>query len=267
MLSVDMLHVREESVAAGDRIARLLRRRAEAFDRLARRAHRRLEPTVVHDLRVLLRRIRAAVWVARRIAAVPRGLRGELRRLGRALGERRLLDVAVADAAAFGLDADPVRVRREEAGRAVAKLLRPGRRAAVAALLRAASEAAAQAGRDEPLPRHSGGSGRAGGLGEGLAGRAARLEEALRRAPAGKREMHALRIEAKKARYVLEAIGRDGEILHPLQQRIGRAHDLEVLQKLLGPDEAAAREERRASTAARRMMRKAVARAVQELTP
>jgi len=77
--------------------------------------------------------------------------------------------------------------------------------------------------------------------------------------------MHELRIEAKKARYVLDAVGRMGGFLKPLQDRLGRAHDLEVLQARLGRSARAARDEKRERAAARRIMRGLVARARREL--
>jgi CHAD domain-containing protein len=250
-----MIHVRAESdaVAAAERVEQLLRRQAARFDRLARRVHRRMSTPDVHDLRVLVRRIRGSAWIVRQIAPAPavQVLRRTLRRVGRALGERRLTDVAIADATAYGLGAAPLEARREAAGAAVVAHLGTARRAAVLALMREAGDVLAR------RPRRR--------LADALARRASRLEKACRRAPEGKRRMHELRIEAKKARYVLEALGRPSEVVKPLQLRLGRAHDLEVLQELLGASRRAARDERRARALARRIMRRVVARAAEEL--
>lgn len=238
---------------ARDRLARLLRRQAQRFDRLGRRTYRQLDATGVHDLRVLVRRIRAAVWVAGQLTsrASLRALRRSLRRLGRALGGRRMLDVMSEDAARYGLDGSALGGRLAEAGQGVSKLLRPARRAALVAMMRAA---------EGLLDRATGGR-----LAEGLAQKVRRLGAACERAPEGKREMHALRIELKKARYVLESLGRRSEFIKPLQTRLGRSHDLEVLQETLGQSEKAARDERRERAAARRMMKRIVATAVREL--
>src|SRR5262245_34375636 len=87
------LLLRRESIAA------LLRRQAASFDRIARLASSRLTSDRVHDLRVLTRRMRAAVsvglqgWPGRAL----RRLRRLLRRTGRSLGARRSLDVAAED--------------------------------------------------------------------------------------------------------------------------------------------------------------------------
>ncbi len=241
--------------AARSRVVRVLRRQGDRFTRLARRAHRDMTPCVVHDLRVLLRRIRAAVWIARRLAPITkfRDLRRKLRLMGRALGARRMLDVLLVDARTYGLDAKALDGRREEAARVVRKLLRAARRAEIEGLLRDARETVDRA-KDNVLA-------------DALADRARRLEGALERAPAGKQEMHALRVEAKKSRYVLELLGRPSEFVKPLQERLGRAHDLEVLQQHFGGNEKANRAEDRERAAGQRMMKRVVARAVRELAP
>jgi CHAD domain-containing protein len=93
------------------------------------------------------------------------------------------------------------------------------------------------------------------------------LRTALKRAPRGKVEMHELRIEAKKTRYLLDTLagpGR-GSFLKGLQDRLGRAHDLEVLQARLGPVLRAELDEARERSAAGRIMSGVVARALREL--
>jgi CHAD domain-containing protein len=102
-------------------------------------------------------------------------------------------------------------------------------------------------------------------LAAGLARRRDGLRAALKAAPRGKEELHRLRLEAKKMRYVLDALSLRGAVLRELQGHLGRAHDLEVLQQLLGDHPGAARDEARARDAALRVMRSAVARAEGEL--
>jgi len=234
-----------------ERVGRLLRSQAQLFDLHARRAALRLTPDGVHDLRVLLRRIRAAVWIVARLGAAGdvRGLRRSLRRLGRALGERRLLDVAADDATAYGLDTAPLAQERERTGRAILKQLRPDRRAKLVARLRAAAAV---------MPAGD-------GLPAALAARARRLESALARAHRSARDMHLLRIELKKARYILEALDRDAAFIKPLQDAIGRAHDLDVMQQLVGRHPRAEQDRRRADRRSRARMKRVVARAAAEL--
>ncbi len=215
-------------------VSRLLADGAERFLELARRVRATLEVEAIHDLRVLTRRLRAWAWLGQRLA--PRGafagLRRDLRRVGRKLGARRMLDVACADAARNGIDASSLSERGEATGRAVRAVLEPGSSAAIAAAVRHAAHEVASADEDR--------------LAKGLLRRARGLASAARSARKGKAQMHALRIEAKKARYAIEALGGDGLALAGLQRRIGHAHDLSVLQALLGATAAVTRLERRA---------------------
>lgn len=235
------------------KLAQTLTRQAAQFERLARTTQRSMSVDGVHDLRVLTRRVRACVWMARRIhdAASLRKLRRALRRVGRALGERRMFDVAVEDACAYGMDAVALEVPRAHAGAVAARRLKAGRRDEIVRLMRKAAKALA--GRESTAL--------AGGL-ELLRGR---LQAALDQAPQGKAEQHELRIQAKKVRYVLEILGRPVDKLKSLQSELGRAHDLEVLQELLGPHEQAAADESTAWTMARGLMRETVAEAMGEL--
>jgi hypothetical protein len=115
-------------------------------------------------------------------------------------------------------------------------------------------------------PRRRGGEASSGdGLDLALARRAEGLGEALVESTRGKREFHALRRKARNARYLLEALGRESRFLKELQDHAGRAHDLEMLQELVGADARVARDERRETAAARRIPGRIVERAVRLL--
>ena len=234
-------------------LAEQFRKQVRAFEVLARRTCKAPTPTRVHDLRVLTRRLRALVWVGRRVAGVELllVLRKRLRKLGRALGERRLYDVAVADARTYQLDAASLAGRREHALQPVLKLLKADRQRRLAALLKRAARGL----KAKPLAP----------LAENLDDLARGLAQALKRAPRGKAEMHELRIAAKKVRYVFEILGRGVGELRDLQGLLGRAHDLEVLQELLGAQARVAADEAKARARAKRKMRGVVARALKTL--
>lgn len=236
-------------------VAGLLRTYAQEFARLSRQVRRKVEDDPVHDLRVLTRRIRSAIWVARRLAPAYEfgGLRRSLRRLGSVLGRRRLLDVAAEDAARYGLDGARLDSRRAREGAALAQELGSVQRASIVAALKAAASLVGRASDDR--------------LAGALEGRAQRLDGALQRSDRGKTELHALRIEAKQVRYLLEALGRKGEFLRELQRRIGRAHDLEILQDFYRKKhESLIRAEAQERAAAEKIKRRVVGRAVGVLT-
>jgi CHAD domain-containing protein len=234
-------------------VARLLQRQAARFEELADPVVERLEEKAIHDLRVLTRRMRAAIWIGRHLSPPERleELRRALRSIGHALGARRALDVTVNLALIYGLDAGRLARRRAQAGAQVRRALHPARREHLAQLLVQAAAGVGQ-GEDDRLR-------------SGLRRRARRLERTWREdveTPAG---LHALRIEAKKGRYLLEALGQKGDFLKKLQDHLGRGHDLQVLQEMLGPDPGAARDETLEGVLARQEMGSAVRRAVRRL--
>jgi len=217
------------------RLGTRLLRQGALYDRLAR-APRSEE--AIHRLRVLTRRMRAACTLARQIApTLPlRDLARGLRRTGRALGERRALDVAAADYAALSGGRTHPQIER---ARAVAetRLLRRFRPRQREAGVAAARQAALAMGSAEAEP---------GALERFLRRRGERLRNAS--GAMTKEELHVLRIEAKKTRYALEAVramtgggaAPAERTLKRLQRRLGRIHDLEVLRALLPAREAVA---------------------------
>jgi CHAD domain-containing protein len=212
------------------RLASRLLRQGAMFERLSR-SLRTVE--MVHRLRVLTRRMRAACTVARRIAPADAidELSKRLRRLGRALGGRRTLDVAVGDYASLSGGGTHPALERARAA-ADSKLVRRLRAKHRAAILNATQAAVDALRTTESEP---------GALEDLLRSRSARLRESL--GATSKKELHQLRIDAKKLRYALETArimglrtSRPGEAsLKKLQRRLGRIHDLETLRGLL-PD-------------------------------
>lgn len=226
---------------------------ARHIEALVPRVHLHLEPTGVHDLRVTTRRLRALVWVARRVG--PRSACKRLRRLlrewGQALGERRALDVVLQDAAELSVDASVLVERHSLAADAVRRVVTVESGLELAALLRKT------AGK---LPKWS-----ERRLHQGLVLCAQTLHKALREATHGKEQQHLLRIQAKKVRYVLEAIGGKCDALRVLQAQLGRSHDMEMLQTMLGPQAKADRIEASVRKRAVAQMHAAVKAAEEEL--
>jgi CHAD domain-containing protein len=208
-------------------VARLLKQGAE-FDRLA--GSPRTGP-VVHQLRVLTRRMRAICSVVRRLSDPDpaRILARRLRRIGRALGVRRTLDVAATDYASLsgGKPLPGLEGLKAAADAKLDRRLRARRRLAVGEAVRELAESLRTAAPDpEALERF-------------LRSRLESLRKDL--GAATKKELHALRIDAKKARYALEiarTLGRRDlapveRSLKRLQRRLGRIHDLEAVRGLI----------------------------------
>lgn len=176
----------------------------------------------MHRLRVLARRLRTLLRILKPVkgAAPARNASRRLRRLGRALGERRIWDVAFAGMP--GLVRQPARFepKRSAASRRLSRELKRLDLEALMGELRQASRSLRAA------PSSI------------VAERAAKLRRALERcegrAPRPVDARHALRLDLKKARYLLEACGVDAPRARALQALLGREHDLYMLQALAG---------------------------------
>lgn len=190
--------------------------------RLVRRVRRRPGETEVHRLRILTRRWRVVLRTLRPMHGAKPAKRAarRLRRLGRALGERRAWDVALADMRDLHLNPGAHEPGRDAATRALARALKRLDLDALREELKAAEKLA------HAVPPVV------------LAARAEELRAPLvaalsRRARhAGAR--HALRIRVKKARYLLEACGIAAPAARRLQALLGREHDLHALQAMAG---------------------------------
>lgn len=206
-----------------------LNEQARRFQKLTRKVRRNPEPEIIHKLRVCTRRIRAVIWILKREPGGNqwRGAGRRFKRLGRALGERRELDVIASSAEYFQLDANPLKKRARRAGEKILAQTRRRRRLKLRKDLKRMQRALR--GGDRLI------------LATMLAPLRSELAHWHGRA-ISRENYHEFRIAVKKVRYLLEALGADGEPLKPLQDNLGHAHDLAVLQEELGPSDAANRE-------------------------
>lgn len=185
----------------------------------------------VHDLRVTIRRLRVVVWLARLDKSMPRfrNLSGELRNLGKVLGNLRQLDVAIEDAKSYRLSISGLKVRRKKARDTVAMALTTKLSDFLEKQLKRLIRLLCERG------------------GVMIRKAASDLLERARalkgRVPGVKKEFHRFRIFIKKVRYTIEAFGYPPGPVKALHDRLGKAHDLEVLQHLIGENEDIKRDE------------------------
>lgn len=186
----------------------------------------------VHDLRVCVRRLRTALWLAGHDKKIPRlgALSGSLRNLGKILGGLRQLDVAIADAKFYRLPVGDLKVRRKEARKEADAALAPKLGAALYKKL----------GRLVRVLNERGGGPLKGA--SKLLGRVKTLKGPSP-APGAKGEFHLFRIFMKKVRYTIEAFGLKPGPIKTLHDQLGKAHDLEVLQRLVGKNGAVLKDE------------------------
>lgn len=202
-------------------VVEYLERQSKAIGRLAVEVSRRSDEKPVHKLRVATRRARAALWVLKNSSAHLhfKRLDHDLRRLCRELGKVREVDVAILDASHYGIDSSKLEIQRKKFLRKVRELITQDQ---MKRLMNKLSEAEISGRARDPILLY-----------EASKRLRSRLNMQLEWNAHGEMtKPHRLRITMKKARYVLEAMGRPIDPMKPLQDALGDAHDLDLLQVL-----------------------------------
>jgi CHAD domain-containing protein len=228
-------------------------KRLKLFEELTARDPDDLSDDDVHDLRVTTRRLRASLWVLRHCmeSKVAERAHRELRAVGRVLGERRMWDIAARDAHAYGAGTPAIDKQRRRAHAALRRALRRPRVRALGKDLRRLEKKIPGLVLERLVPW--------------LQGHAWELAYRRQRRPVDPAARHALRIQAKKVRYVLECLGRKSAGLETLQDHLGREHDLDVLRGVIGSKRALLRDKGLAATRADRAMEPALRSGMREL--
>lgn len=187
------------------------------FRRLLRAQSQRLTRAGVHDLRVSIRRLRAQIVMIDKnsIYHPVDSLDKNLKRLGRALGERRQWDVALQEARQFHLAKDKLRKDQKRAGDKLLKFLR---RPEVQELPQELSrfERPLKNANINVRPSH-------------IKDLRSQLKSWLKYRSFSSQQLHELRISTKKIRYAMESLDLPVAELKQLQDHLGRSHDLTVL--------------------------------------
>ena len=230
------------------RLKRHLKRLVTDFEALTRKKVRKFSKKNVHDLRIVVRRLRVALWLAQE-GATP--VVRALRKLGRALGKERELTVAIQDATHYGLRTGGLRSKREMARIAIARRLNSKRRKRLHRRLQQALTGLRRNPRlelDVPIRE---------------------LRDAsnswLRKPTRQPQQYHELRILMKKVRYTLEALGRTSTPVRKLQDTLGREHDLQVLKTRVANTARVRRDELQERHKARRMIKPVIRFATRKL--
>src|SRR5678816_1083789 len=154
----------------------------------------------------------------------------DLRSIGEALGERRMWDIALGDAEHYGADTSEIEKERRRAHATMRRALRHARVHKLVTSLHKLEREIPGLMLEKLLPW--------------LRDYEWELAYRLGQPPKAPTERHELRIQAKKARYVLECLGRRAPSIEKLQDHLGREHDLHVLQQLIGRKRALIRDTR-----------------------
>ena len=183
---------------------------------------KRLSGNSVHTLRIAIRKTRAALWCSRHSSAPLhfRKLNRRLRKLGNALGQVRELDVAIVDAKHYGIGVSQLMDKRKKFQKSLKKLIDHQH---TEKLVKQICKATRKIDSNDSILFNEASD---------------TIREVLRKSFSkkiqGRKQFHQLRITVKKSRYSLEAMGESIEPLRRLQNTLGSAHDVELLQKFTG---------------------------------
>ncbi len=196
-------------------------------------------PEKVHECRVGTRRARMSLWWLEQASKQTKKLRKARKLLGdfgRVLGERRQWDVLLKDAQKYGLDPQPLEAARIKAREALQAFQDSDKTKKIEKkVLKAVEKAKELSELDVSRP---------------IKKLKKRLQHWKDLPPMTETQFHECRIDLKKTRYVLEALGLDVTELKRIQDWLGQAHDLEILQQTLGKNDKVSKDEAMARNAA-----------------
>lgn len=234
-------------------IAKYLTQQRHNFKSQARKLYRDPSRQNVHNLRVTNRRIRAVLWLAEQGSpdATFGKLQTSMHHLGRVLGACRELDVAIQDAARYQLVVKKLKSHRRSMKRKAVSAVRPKQRKKI---LRQIDSVVIWLVKNPVAD-----------LAPGIYRLRSRIDPWMKKSKIKDRDLHELRIAAKKTRYAFEAIGKPVQPLRRLQTLLGRGHDLQVLQAHLGKNKKIQFDATQEFQKARRVIKPALRFALKQL--
>lgn len=166
---------------------------------------KKLKKNKVHDLRITLHRIRSLL----ELSSIETQ---RLKKLDKALGKVRDLDVAIGNAKKYGLDCSDLKKKRRKDSKVAIELL-SGKKKKVFKDL------------DETSKKFE--------KKVDLKSTAVKLKDSLKSFDHQLKdeELHKVRIGLKKVRYLLESAGKPVDRLKKIQDKLGEVHDLQVLSE------------------------------------
>jgi CHAD domain-containing protein len=223
------------------------------FEEQAHKTARQPTANNVHNLRVTTRRLQAVLWLAKHGSpkVTFRKLATSLRKLGQALGEKREVDVAIADAARYRLKVHGLKSRQRKAKRAVLdKITSPQRKKISQRIGKALRKIKKR--RDLDLTK-------------GFSQLSHSVSPYLNKHSLTDNEAHKLRIAAKRVRYALRVVGKPVPALRDLQDCLGRGHDLVVLQELTKKNRNIQNDANKEYTRGKKILHPALAMALKQM--
>lgn len=200
------------------------------FNEIGEKKTSRLDADEVHDLRVCTRRARAVLQLVNQVSSkkIFRTAYKSMKKVGAVFGNRRTLEVAFEGAVKYNMDGSELRNQIKASKKKIGRFFTKKQKKEISDLLEKSSKKLKKVHHFEGVLKNF--------IDEGEKWLTARLQS--------KDDFHQLRIEVKQMRYLLEVFGYKIPSLVKLQEYLGDAHDLEQLQRLLGKNLRALKDER-----------------------
>lgn len=200
---------------------------AQTFKDLSQKTKKKPAKGRVHKLRVSIRKMRTVLKDDK-----------DLKKLGKALGKVRDLDVAIQNSKIYHVDPTELKVERKACRKKLQKKLEK-RKAISKALKKPKIKPSPQVELIENLKTWS--------------------------HPLKDEELHPFRKTIKEVRYILEANGRQTEYLRRLQVELGKFHDLAVLESYYKKNINIKKDKKVTARKAKKLIPAAITRALKEL--
>lgn len=200
---------------------RQLKKNIEAFSVLAAKVADNPNSKDVHQLRILSRKLRAALWIYSKGSKIqpPSRLKKNLQSLGKTLGTNRELDVLLKDMEAYKIKDQKSEKKKDKEFQKLPKFLAKSFRSELESDLKiflTKTQGVSLVKKDLLKQIRKG------------------IGKWPKKIPTDKKALHEIRIETKKMIYRMEILSMKAPLLKSLQKSLGRTHDLERLQKKVG---------------------------------
>lgn len=203
------------------------RAEAQTFKELAQKTKKKPQIERVHKLRVSIRKMRSVLKDDK-----------DLKKLSKALGKVRDLDVAIENTKIYQVDPTPLKIERKAHRKKLKQKL----------------EKRKEISRDLKKPKIK-------------PSPQVELIENLKTwsHPLKDEELHPFRKTIKEVRYILEATGRKTEYLKQLQTELGKIHDLVVLEKYYKKNISIEKDRKATTRIVKKLIPHAIAHALKDL--
>jgi CHAD domain-containing protein len=240
--------------ADNSKILTFLKGQRKAFKTLsAALSKKRPDMDDLHALRVTTRKIKSIIWLLKSSDIAKKSkLNKNLKELAHILGQVRELDVGITDSKKFGLHGARLENQKHKALKNLNTHLQSKKFRKIQHELKDFQKEIEKSDQLE------------------ISGAVTIMKSKLhgngRKQPSSKPALHRMRRDFKRARYILEIFDRPVSPLKTVQDKLGRIHDLELLEKMCGRHKMVTKEILKRQKAADRLVLRGSRFAIEQLS-